>query len=338
MVVGAFVTAPPAVADSIHVEASPPSPEAHGKWTLMLSGEASDESSTVDVGVVGGTEAPCPSPSFFGQSLVQVPVPLGRFTFTEAETANYAPEDVCAYVVHESAVTASAGLVVKTVPSLEEREEAAARQVPVKSLSVRVVSHFGQTTSAAGFATLYVTTSPFAYVTVRLSRFGHRTEHLEWGRAETAPASVVRWTCSRPGGTYRYQVTARTNVGSTLVRRGRFAAISAARCHAMERQEAELENGTRELTPNECAEKNGKHGKSSNSGKATVGRSAALPSRCTRAKARSARAAALAADCSQRLFRTRCVRAASVAVAGRRAQRRSAHSGPRRRLVPNGDG
>ena len=205
MVVGAFVTAPPG-GGRLDPRRS----------VAALAGSAREVDShafrrsfgrVLDRGRRGGRghRSPCPSPSFFGQSLVQVPVPLGRFTFTEAETANYAPEDVCAYVVHESAVTASAGLVVKTVPSLEEREEAAAPQVPVKSLSVRVVSHFGQTTSAAGFATLYVTTSPFAYVTVRLSRFGHRAEHLEWGRAETARASVVRWTCSRPGGTYRYQ-------------------------------------------------------------------------------------------------------------------------------------
>ena len=232
------MSASPAAADSLHLEASPALPEAHGKWTLTISGEAS-ESSTLDVGVVGGTEAPCPNPSFFGQSLVEESVRPGHFRFTEAEIADYPPEDVCAFLVHERAVSASAGLVVGAAPSLEEREEVAARAMAVKSLSVSVVTHYGHTTTAAGYATLYVTTSPYAYVTVRLSRFGHRTERFEWGRAATAPASVVKWTCSRPGGAYHYEVTARTNVGGTLIRRGRFSAISATRCHAIERLEAE---------------------------------------------------------------------------------------------------
>ena len=121
----------------------------------------------------------------------------------------------------------------------------------MKSLSVHVVSLYGKTIAATGYATLYVTTSPYAYVTVRLTRFGHRTEKLEWGRARTAPASVVRWSCGHPGGTYHYEVASRTNVGSTLVRRGQFTAITAARCQAMERREAEA----RERSAREYAER-----------------------------------------------------------------------------------
>lgn len=227
-----------AAADSIHLEASPSVPESHGKWTLTISGEAL-EPSIVDIGVVGGTEATCPGPSFFGQSLAEESVPQGPFSFTEAETANYAPEDACAYLVSGGVTTTSAGLVVHAIPSLEENEEAAARVISVKNLSVHVVNHYGRTAAAPGYTTIYVTASPYSYVTVRLTRFGHRIERLEWGKATTAPASKIDWTCSRPDGVYHYEVTARTNVGSTIIRRGRFTAGSTLRCRTLERREAE---------------------------------------------------------------------------------------------------
>ncbi len=254
MVVGAFVAAPPAVADSIRLEASPSSPQGASKWALTVAGAVSEDTeSKVYVYGVAGVEAPCspvpPSGGAWGVLLEEpvfgsfemnaegvVPKP---FSFTETELA-YAPaESFCAYVVHEGATTASTGLIVHVTPSPAELEITEAQGVAVKDLSVRVASHYGASTRAPGYATLYVTTSPWAYVTVRLARFGHRTEHLEWGSNESAPASVVRFTCSRPGGSYRYEVTARSDVGSTLVRRGHFLAISAARCHAMERRETQ---------------------------------------------------------------------------------------------------
>ncbi len=255
---GALISAPHAAADSIHLTASPPSPQGGQQVMVSVGGEVSEPfwtaESVVYVYDFGGFEAPCspvkPSNSglgvlleksvsgSFGTNEVGEALPKS-FSFAEAVTA-YAPvESLCAYIVHEGATTAWAGLVVHVTPSPVELEEAAAHAVAVKALTVRVALHFGSSVRAPGNATLYVTTSPYVYVTVRFARHGHRTEHLEWGWEATAPASVVRFTCRQPGGSYQYEVTARSDVGPTLVRRGRFPAISLAQCRAIEHREAD---------------------------------------------------------------------------------------------------
>lgn len=124
-----------------------------------------------------------------------------------------------------------------------EREQAArrteAQKRPITKLIVRPVSHYGQSSRYPGYTNLEVTTAPWAYVTVTLIRYGHLTRHFEWGENANATAMVVHWTCGRPGGTYRYIVTSHSDAGGILVRRGRFQPVSAARCAALERQEAE---------------------------------------------------------------------------------------------------
>jgi hypothetical protein len=125
-----------------------------------------------------------------------------------------------------------------------------AHKTPVKHLSVEAVSHSRHSSADPGYTDLDITTSPYAYVVVKLSRYGHTTEHLEWGGRSSEVAEIVRWSCKSPGGTYRYVVTARSNVGRTLIRRGHFAPVSVARCHALKRQEAEA----RERSEHEAAE------------------------------------------------------------------------------------
>ena len=122
-------------------------------------------------------------------------------------------------------------------------EQAAKRSAylrrPVQRLSVAAVRHSNGVSFNPGYTNLDITTSPYAYITVRLSRYGHETYHIGWGEHATGVAVVVPWSCKSPGGVYHYTVTAHTNVGRTLTRRGEFAPVSGERCHLLEREEAE---------------------------------------------------------------------------------------------------
>ena len=113
------------------------------------------------------------------------------------------------------------------------------RGKPVTRLSVRAVSHSGHTSADPGYTELDVTTSHYAFVTVQLRRYGHSTEHFEWGAASTESAENISWTCRSPGSIYHYDVvTARTNVGQARTVRGEFRPVLASRCRTLERVEA----------------------------------------------------------------------------------------------------
>ena len=116
---------------------------------------------------------------------------------------------------------------------------AAAHKRPVRHLSVTPVTHTGHSSTDPGYTNLDITTSPYAHVVVKLSRYGHSAEHFEWGSHSTEVAEVIRWSCKSPGGTYRYVITAKSNVGPTLTRRGHFAPVSVTTCHQYEQREAE---------------------------------------------------------------------------------------------------
>ena len=117
--------------------------------------------------------------------------------------------------------------------------KARAHKTPVKHLSVKAAAHAGHSSSDPGYTNLDITTSPYAHVVVKLSRYGHSTEHFEWGSHSTEVAEVIRWSCKSPGGTYRYVITAKSNVGLTLTRRGDFTPVSVSTCHQYEQREAE---------------------------------------------------------------------------------------------------
>ena len=117
--------------------------------------------------------------------------------------------------------------------------KAQAHKTPVKHLSVKAVPHARHSSADPGFTDLDITTSPYAYVVVKLSRYGQSTKRFEWGNYSSRAAEVIRWSCKSPGGTYQYVVTAKSDVGRTLRRRGRFAPVSVTRCHALKKQEAE---------------------------------------------------------------------------------------------------
>lgn len=155
-----------------------------------------------------------------------------------------------------------------------EYEGAATRahQTPVKYLSVRVMSRRENSSQHPGESLLQVTVASFARVTVSLSRNGRHNYGIEtnpyaedafdlargedcgsvseWNascdssKAESISPTVtngveIPWSCNSPGGTYRYVVTARSDVGRSLVRRGTFKPVSIARCHELKRHEQE---------------------------------------------------------------------------------------------------
>jgi hypothetical protein len=117
--------------------------------------------------------------------------------------------------------------------------KARARSQPVTRLSVKAVAHYGRTSSYPGYTDLYLTTSHYAYVTVKLTRYGHATERFEWGDTSTEVAETIPWTCKSPGSTYRYVVAATTRVGPARTVRGQFKPVSVARCDTLKRHEAE---------------------------------------------------------------------------------------------------
>ena len=111
-------------------------------------------------------------------------------------------------------------------------------------LSVKVIARVGRTSQHPGRTELVFTTSAFAEITVRLTRYGRRTEHFEAYPDKLAERSakgsvVVEWTCKRPGSRYAYVVTARTAVSPPVTRRGYFSPVTTARCEALKHAEQE---------------------------------------------------------------------------------------------------
>jgi hypothetical protein len=154
-----------------------------------------------------------------------------------SEEYDRADEETCKS--DEAALSAAEEQQIRAEEAALAAKRAAAHKHPVRHLSVQPAAHAGHSSSDPGYTNLDITTSPYAYVVVKLSRYGHSTEHFEWGSHSTEVAEVIRWSCKSPGGTYRYVVTARSNVGPRLVRRGHFTPVSVATCHRYEQREAE---------------------------------------------------------------------------------------------------
>jgi hypothetical protein len=161
----------------------------------------------------------------------------------EAQAAKKAEEELQARAKYEAEAPAREAAKRAAEAAKYAAEIAAAktraRKAPVKRLSVKAAAHSGHSSTDPGYTNLDITTSPYAHVVVKLSRYGHSTEHFEWGSHSTEVAEVIRWTCKSPGGTYRYVVTAKSNVGPTLTRRGHFEPVSITSCHQYEQREAE---------------------------------------------------------------------------------------------------
>jgi hypothetical protein len=150
------------------------------------------------------------------------------------EAAAAASQEAVARTAHEAAELAAAEAAATAAQAARLK---AARGKPVARLAVSAVAHNGPSLAHPGYTSLVVTTSPFAFVTVRLTRNGHKMVRREWGEQPSAVAAEISWSCHHPGGTYLYTVTAWTGVGRRLSKSGRFAPVSAKRCHQLEGQE-----------------------------------------------------------------------------------------------------
>jgi hypothetical protein len=104
------------------------------------------------------------------------------------------------------------------------------------ALTVMVRSHAGSTAAQPGHTELLVRAKGGALVLIVLKRQGRRRE-TEFSYASSDELNV-RWTCSRPGGVYRFTVTASDSYGKTLTRQGKFRLVSAARCRALKAADA----------------------------------------------------------------------------------------------------
>jgi putative hemolysin len=134
---------------------------------------------------------------------------------------------------------APARLAAEKAKAKAEAEQRA-HETPLTRLSVSLETVHGKSSSYPGDTLIYVAVAAYAHVTIKLVHGKHhRTVHYEEvGTANGAPGpTLVIWSCSNAGGQYSYTVTARSDVGPTLTRRGHFKAVTVTRCAALRRQE-----------------------------------------------------------------------------------------------------
>jgi hypothetical protein len=84
-----------------------------------------------------------------------------------------------------------------------------------------------------GRSELKISTTPWAYVRLALSRGGRtQVQNLRWDGTATHTLSFA-WTCKTTGGAYTYNITASDDDGHSFTRRGRIKTISHARCASL---------------------------------------------------------------------------------------------------------
>ena len=114
--------------------------------------------------------------------------------------------------------------------------KALAHSKAIMHLGVRLRQNIGHSSRYPGESELSVHASPYAFLTVRLSRHGHRVEKWEAG-SNGESAAFISWSCKAPGGIYHWTVEARSGVGHTLTASGTFKPVSSRRCAALKAAE-----------------------------------------------------------------------------------------------------
>jgi hypothetical protein len=103
----------------------------------------------------------------------------------------------------------------------------------VKRLSVGARSFPVANSRHPGHSELRITTTPWAYVRIALTRGGReRVQNLRWDGSPTHALSFT-WTCRATGGAYGYAITAGDDAGHSFTRKGRIRTISHARCASL---------------------------------------------------------------------------------------------------------
>lgn len=170
--------------------------------------------------------------AYIDEAVAQVPIAMGSVTFTNKTPQERAEQEAAAKKKYEEEAPAREAAAIAAA-------KAQAHKTPVTHLAVKTVPHSRRSSIDPGYTNIDITTSPYAYVVVKLWRYGHSTEHFEWGSHSTEVAEIIRWSCRSPSGIYHYVVEAKSGVGPTLTRKGHFVPVSAARCHALKHEEAE---------------------------------------------------------------------------------------------------
>jgi hypothetical protein len=252
-----------AFADTINLDALPAQPARGSQPTILVFGSESSISEEIVISALKLESVGCRGEGLFSgsavyeESLIGQPLRLVSVGTPPAYSIKFAANTyktpvwpdgavnsiLCGYLINPDEpddILASTQLKVMTGPSEEEVQKVEReRETPITHLSVTPVARYRHSSAHPGETILYVSTAPYAKVTVRLARHGHSTQELEWQQQEREPAAVVQWKCTSPGGTYRYTITARTNVGPTLTRHGTFTPVSAAHCHTLKQEEAQ---------------------------------------------------------------------------------------------------
>jgi len=119
----------------------------------------------------------------------------------------------------------------------QEVRERHIEEGPATLLRVKAASHNGRSSSHPGHTTLIITTSPLVHVTVTFNHHA-RPHHYQASGNEPALFEVEQgWSCSHPGLTYHYKLTAVGGSGSPLHRSGSFKTISSSKCAALKSSE-----------------------------------------------------------------------------------------------------
>ncbi|WP_027007740.1 hypothetical protein [Conexibacter woesei] len=103
----------------------------------------------------------------------------------------------------------------------------------VKRLAVRAKSFPVANSRHPGHSELRITTTPWAYVRIQLTRGGRKqVQNLRWDGSASHALSFT-WTCRAGGGAYRYVVTASDDDDHSFTRHGTIRTISRARCASL---------------------------------------------------------------------------------------------------------
>jgi hypothetical protein len=104
-------------------------------------------------------------------------------------------------------------------------------------LRVRTRSAPGRSTRYPGRTYLKVRVTPYAAVSLTLNRSGHTLKRSYYWGSDDGGEIVVRWSCLRPGGSYRFTLTAQDDQGHKKTLGGRFRPVSRSQCRRMRSRE-----------------------------------------------------------------------------------------------------
>jgi hypothetical protein len=243
-------------ADTINLEVSPSHPRRSESMTITASGISSVASAEVSVGTPPAGEQ-CPSEypntaTFLkwpywtsGERVEQIgmsegvapPVnyKLSFITNVESELEFQHPgTEICGYLTYFTEY--GQATLVSTRLFIEYEEELVARyeEAPVTFLNVKTIAHPGDNSSYPGATKIDVQTNAYAHVTIALNHNAGIVDYLAPGKE----GAKIIWSCSHPGLTYHYIVTATGGAESRLIHSGNFKTVSPAWCASIKRKEA----------------------------------------------------------------------------------------------------